>query len=287
MTKEAIAFLVPKKGDVILDATAGSGGHSEALLQASLGTHLIALDADLASVEHTQARLKHFGERARVVEANFKDCAKVLNKEGIEQISKALFDLGWNSEQLTSNRGFSFLHDEPLTMSYGKKPASGFTAAEILNTWKEVAIADALFGYGEERFARRIAKAIVERRAIQPILTTIELVEIIRDAVPAAYRHGRLHFATRTFQGLRIATNNELGVIDEGIHAAWKMLQVGGRMVVITFHSIEDRAVKRLFAEFAKKDGRLLIKKPLVPTRAEIIHNPSARSAKMRAIEKI
>lgn len=287
MTKEAIAFLVPKKGDVILDATAGSGGHSEALLHASLGTHLIALDADPASVERVAVRLKHFGERARVVEANFKDCAKVLKKEGVVHITKALFDLGWNSEQLASNRGFSFLHDEPLTMSYGKKPASGFTAAEILNSWEEVAIADALFGYGEERYARRIAKAIIERRAIQPILTTIELVEIIRDAVPAAYRHGRLHFATRTFQGLRIATNNELGVIDEGVRAAWKMLQIGGRMVIITFHSIEDRVVKRLFVEFAKKDGRLLVKKPLVPTRAEIIHNPSARSAKMRAIEKI
>jgi 16S rRNA (cytosine1402-N4)-methyltransferase len=287
MTKEAIAFLVPKKGDVMLDATAGSGGHSEALLQASMGTHLIALDADPASVERTQARLKHFGERARVAEANFKDCAKILKKQGLVHITKALFDLGWNSEQLDSNRGFSFLHDEPLNMSYGTRPASGFTARQILNTWKESAIADALFGYGEERFARKIAKAIVERRAIQPIETTIELVEIIRDAVPAAYRHGRLHFATRTFQGLRIATNNELGVIDEGIREAWKMLQVSGRMVVITFHSIEDRAVKRLFAEFAKKDGRLLVKKPLEATREEIIYNPSARSAKMRAIEKI
>lgn len=287
MTREVVDALVPKKGDVILDATAGSGGHSEALLHAVPGTHLIALDADTDAVVRTSARLAHFGVRAHVVEANFKDCAHVLKHEGIEHINKALFDLGWNMEQLHSGRGFSFMQDEPLNMSYGTTPASGFTAEEIVNTWKEPALADAIFGYGEERYARRIAKAIVERRTLQPIQSTIELVEIIRDAVPASYRHGRLHSATRTFQALRIATNNELGVIEEGIEGAWKMLQGGGRIAVITFHSIEDRVVKRLFLKLSKKGGHLVVKKPLVASRSEITHNPSARSAKLRVIEKI
>jgi 16S rRNA (cytosine1402-N4)-methyltransferase len=172
-------------------------------------------------------------------------------------------------------------------MSYGERPRSGFTAAEILNTWSEKVLADALFGYGEERYARRIAKAIVERREVEPYKTTIELVETIKDAVPAAYRRGRLHPATRSFQALRIAVNDELGAIEQGLTAAWQHLSPGGRVVVITFHSIEDRGVKRMFQAWAKAgQGSLLVKKPLIATQAEIKRNPPSRSAKMRAIEK-
>ncbi len=189
--------------------------------------------------------------------------------------------------QLASGRGFSFMHDEPLLMSYGDAPASGFTAREIVNTWDEGVIADALYGYGEERYARPIAKAIVARRQLQPIETTLELVEIIRDAVPGSYRHGRLNPATRTFQGLRIAVNDELGSLQMGLKAAWGHLSPGGRIAVITFHSIEDRAVKRLFADLAREGGRLLVKKPLVASREEVAANPPSRSAKLRLIEKL
>jgi 16S rRNA (cytosine1402-N4)-methyltransferase len=262
------------------------GGHSEAILTAEQ-VSLVALDADESAVEAGRERLKRHGSRVKIINANFRDLGHVLQKEGVTEINKALFDLGWNKEQLASGRGFSFLRDEPLNMSYGKKPASGFTAAEILNSWEEKVLADVLYGYGEERFARRIAKAVVERRELKPFETTIELVETIRDAVPAPYRHGRLHFATKSFQALRIAVNDELGAIEAGLKAAWEALVPGGRVVVITFHSIEDRLVKRAFVALAKKDGKIITKKPLVAARAEITYNSSARSAKMRAIEKI
>ncbi len=288
MVDEVLRTLDVHKGEVVVDATAGQGGHSFAILSAEPHITLWALDADPAAVALASERLHKFGSKASVVESNFDAVAKVLKKNKLETIDKALFDLGWNSGQLLSGRGFSFLHDEPLNMSYGKKPASGFVASEILNTWDEETLANVLYGYGEERYSRRIAKAIVARRDIEPIQTTIELVEIIKDAVPAAYRHGRLHFATRSFQALRMAVNDELGVIERGVGAAFEHLSCGGRVAVITFHSIEDRAVKRLFAGYVKaKAGRLVTKKPLVPTRAEITTNPRARSAKLRVIEKI
>lgn len=286
MLKEAVEMLEIKPGELVVDATAGRGGHSEAILAASNAT-LLALDADINAVEHTRARLASFGERSTVVEANFKDLSKVLKHAGIQTVDRVLFDLGWNKEQLAAGKGFSFLINEPLNMSYGVKPASGFTAAEVVNEWKEETLADVLYGYGEETYARRIAKAIVERREIQPIATTIELAEIIKDAVPAAYRRGRLHPATRSFQALRMAVNAELAAIEEGITAAWEHLAPGGRIAVITFHSIEDRAVKRLFVSFAKGGGgTLVVKKPMVPGKEETDRNPSARSAKLRVIEK-
>jgi 16S rRNA (cytosine1402-N4)-methyltransferase len=286
MVEEAISLLDLKKGEIVIDGTFGMGGHSEAILTAA-PVRLVALDADEGAVMAGREKLERYADRLAILNANFRDLDRLLVREGIESIDKALFDLGWNKEQLASGRGFSFLRDEPLNMSYGQKPASGFTAAEILNTWEEKVIADVLFGYGEERFARRIAKAVVERRAVKPFETTIELVEVIRDAVPSPYRHARLHFATKSFQALRIAVNDELGAIEAGLKAAWEHLSPGGRIVVITFHSIEDRLVKKTFTALAKKDGRLVIKKPLTASRAEITHNSSSRSAKMRAIEKV
>lgn len=288
MAEEVLEYLAPAPGEVVLDATAGEGGHSYALLAKAPGTTLLALDADPAAVAYTKEKLKKFSKRALVVESNFEGIEKVLKKNGHATVDKVLFDLGWNSGQLVSGRGFSFLHDEPLNMSYGTRPVSGFTAAEALNQWDEETLANVFFGYGEERYAKRIAHAVVVRRALEPIQTTIELIEIIKDAVPAGYRHGRLHFATRTFQALRMAVNDELGVIERGVGAAWAHLACGGRIAVITFHSIEDRVVKRLFAQYVKTaEGRLVVKKPLVPTRAEITTNPRARSAKLRVIEKI
>lgn len=287
MVEEALRALDLHSGELVVDATAGQGGHSVAILGRVRDVRLLALDADPQAVEATRARLALLRTHAEVVEANFGDLDAVLRKRGLATVDKVLFDLGWSSAQLTAGRGFSFAHDEPLSMSYGRTPASGFTARQALNEWDEKTLADVFFGYGDERYAKRIAKAIVERRAIAPIETTIEFAELIRDTVPPAYRHGRLHPATRTFQALRIAVNDELGVIERGFTAAWEHLASGGRIVAITFHSIEDRAVKQLFSTLSKKNGRLVYKKPLVPTQAEITRNPRARSAKLRAIEKI
>ncbi len=274
MPREVVAALAVQKGEVVVDATFGQGGHSKAL-KAEAKIKLVALDADPMAGEG-------------VVEANFGDLKEVMAKLGVTAIDKIVFDLGWNKGQLMSGRGFSFMHDEPLVMSYSESPRSGFTAAEILNTFTEKALADIFFGYGEERYARRVAKAIVERRKTKPFETTLELVEVIKDAVPAAYRRGRLHPATKSFQALRIAVNNELGVIEQGLNAAWQLLSCGGRIAVITFHSIEDRLVKRTFAAFVKGGGgRLLYKKPLIPSQREVKENPASRSAKLRAIEKL
>lgn len=271
MLAEAVDALALTKGDVVVDATFGKGGHSAAIKKAAK-VKLITIDADPAS-------------KADLV-GNFADIKTLLADAGVTAIDKALFDLGWNMTQLASGRGFSFKNDEPLSMSYGKVPRSGFTAAEILNTWSEKVLADVFFGYGEERYARRIAKAVVERRRSTPFASTVELAELVKDSVPAAYRHGRIHPATKTFQALRIAVNDELGAIDQGLRSAWELLKPGGRMAVITFHSIEDRAVKKLFVQLAKDRGRLITKKPLTPTETEVRHNPAARSAKLRIIEK-
>jgi 16S rRNA (cytosine1402-N4)-methyltransferase len=278
MPQEVLAALDVQNKEVVVDATYGQGGHS-ALLKKAAKIKLVALDADPAA-------------GAGVVLANFGDLGAVAADLGITEINKALFDLGWNRGQLSAGRGFSFMTDEPLNMSYGPKPRSGFTAAEILNTFREAALADIFFGYGEERYARRIAKAVVERREEKPFATTLEFVEVIRDSVPSAYRRGRIHPATRSFQALRMAVNDELGAVEQGLAAAWSLLACGGRIAVITFHSIEDRLVKRTFAALAKKEevshkGRLLYKKPLVPSNAEVKQNPASRSAKLRAIEKI
>lgn len=273
MISEVLHALDVQKGDVVIDATFGRGGHSKAL-SAAAKIHLVTIDADPAS-------------GADIV-GNFADVKTLLAKAGVKKVDKVLFDLGWNMTQLSSGRGFSFMRDEPLTMSYGDVPRSGFTAAEILNSWSETAIADALYGYGEERFARRIARAVVMRRKIAPFKTTFEFVELIRDSVPAAYRRLRLHPATKSFQALRIAVNDELGAIDRGLRAAWELLAPGGRIAVITFHSIEDRLVKRLFREFSAHGGSALgRKKPLVASRSEVSQNPAARSAKLRVIQKI
>jgi 16S rRNA (cytosine1402-N4)-methyltransferase len=271
MTREVVEWLLPTAGEVVVDATYGAGGHSRALRQAAK-IELISLDADPRA--------------AGVIEGNFADLDAILDTLGVSEINKIVFDLGWNMEQLGAGRGFSFLRDEPLVMSYGEHPRSGFTARAILNEWSEKVLADVFFGYGEERYARRIARAVVARRALKPIETTLELVEIIRDAVPPRYRHGRIHPATKTFQALRIAVNDELKALEDGLGAAWRRLAPGGRIAVITFHSIEDRVVKQRFVAFAKKDGTILTKKPLTPGRDELAHNPSARSAKLRVIEK-
>src|SRR3989338_214095 len=247
---EAIGQLGIKSGDIVVDATLGGAGHARAIAESlGKGGMLIGMDLDQDAVERARTVLKSFSKpKIHLVAANFRNLSSELGKLDVTQIDKALFDLGWSGYQLEAGRGFSFLKDEPLLMTYSANPSeSTLTAAMIVNEWAEESIADIIFGWGEERYSRRIAKRIIESRAKSPIRTSLQLAEIIRGAVPPAYRHGRIHPATRTFQALRIAVNDELGALKEGLAGAWANLSQGGRIAVITFHSIEDREVKRLF----------------------------------------
>ena len=289
---ESLEALLLQKNDVVVDATLGGGGHAKAIAELldPSGT-LIGIDADEAAVERTYQALSYTQStpKTHLIVANFRALSDVLRNLKVEHITKALFDLGWSSYQLRAGRGFSFLTDEPLLMTYAADiTPQTLTAKQIVNAWEEHNIADVIYGWGEERYSRRIAKAIVEARRKKPIQTARELSEIITRAVPKAYAHGKLHPATRTFQALRIAVNDELGALREGLAAAWNALSSGGRLAVITFHSIEDREVKHLMRAW-KNDGAgtLVTRSPIRASRDEIRENPRARSAKLRVIEKI
>jgi len=282
---EAIEFLALKDDDVVVDATLGGAGHSALIAQKlSKSGMLIGIDADREAIARGEHMLASVAPRVVLLEGNFRNMRQLLAQNGITQITKILFDLGWSGFQLTANRGFSFLADEPLAMTYAAE-STGLTAEKIVNTWEESSLADVIWGWGEERYAKRIAQAIVERREKQPFLKSRDLAEVVKNSVPASYRFGRLHPATKTFQALRIAVNDELGALETGLSDAWGMLPVGGRIAVITFHSIEDRLVKQWMK--ARKDGRLIEKKVVTPSEQEILENPRSRSAKLRGIEKI
>ena len=216
---------------------------------------------------------------------NFRNLARIVERLGIAPIDAILFDLGWSGYQIAAPRGFSFLQDEPLLMTYGE---GGETAADIVNSTCEAALADIIFMYGEERFARPIARAIVEARSKERILTTGALVAAIKAGTPTRYHKQKIHPATRTFQALRIAVNDEIGALREGLSAAINSLAPGGRLAVISFHSIEDRIVKNTLRDAADAGlGAMTPKKPIVPARAEILHNRRARSAKLRVFERL
>lgn len=284
---EAIESLAIAKDDIVVDATLGGAGHAREIV-ARLGKEgtLIGFDLDQDAIERTQKALKSALCPVHLVNANFRDLGVEAGKIGFDSITKALFDLGWSSYQLQGGRGFSFLNDEPLSMNYSKEP-NAITAKIAVNAWSEESLSDVIWGFGEERYARRIAKAIVESRQRASIETSGQLAEIVRSAVPNVYRHGRIHPATKTFQALRIAVNDELGALEDGIKAAWRILSPGGRIAVITFHSLEDRIVKRAFASWEQDGiGKRISKKPVVPGEGELKENPRARSAKLRVIEK-
>ncbi|MDO8552719.1 MAG: 16S rRNA (cytosine(1402)-N(4))-methyltransferase RsmH [bacterium] len=305
---EAVDSLCIASSDVVVDATLGGAGHASAIAE-KLGKNgvLIGFDLDESAIERARNALKGRpmrstsagqatksldspvdGPTVHLVNANFRNLRAELEKLEVKQIDKALFDLGWSGYQLEAGRGFSFLKDEPLSMSYASAQGKSLlTAATIVNDWAEESIADIIFGWGEEHYSRRIAKRIVEEREKSPIRTSLQLAEIIRSAVPPAYRHGRIHPATRTFQALRIAVNDELGALREGLAVAWQMLAKGGRIAVISFHSIEDREVKTLFMAWEKSgEGKRITKSPIRAGREELLANPRARSAKLRVIEK-
>ncbi|HYM25715.1 MAG TPA: 16S rRNA (cytosine(1402)-N(4))-methyltransferase RsmH [Vicinamibacterales bacterium] len=287
MTSEALSYLQPQRGGLFVDCTAGLGGHSRALLEAG-ADRVIGIDRDPDALAAARTGLARWGDRAELVHADYRAIADILDSRRIVHVDGALADLGVSSMQFDApGRGFSFQRDEPLDMRMDR--TAGETAADIVARSDETDLADAIFRYGEERFSRRVARAIVRARGESPITTTGRLAEIVRRAIP---RRGpaRIDPATRTFQALRIWVNRELDGLDGFLRTAAGRLRAGARLVVITFHSLEDRIVKHTFRALAQGDDAVvsvLTKKPIVPADAEIRANPRARSAKLRAAERL
>ncbi|HKR12987.1 MAG TPA: 16S rRNA (cytosine(1402)-N(4))-methyltransferase RsmH [Pyrinomonadaceae bacterium] len=303
LLKETLKYLVPERGGLFVDCTVGLGGHSEAILKSSPDTRILGLDLDPAALAYSRERLAPFGTRFRAAQANFRQIDNVLRDTGESDPGGILVDLGVSSLQFDSpERGFSFRFDAPLDMRM--EPASGATAADLLQQLPEAEIARIIFEFGEERHSRRIARRIVERREQgQPVTTTAELAELVRHAVGGGGRkRQQIHPATRTFQALRIAVNGELEGLGEFVETAIDLLAPEGRFVAISFHSLEDRIVKRELRRLsghcecpprlpvcscgARKVVEILTRRPVVPGDREVEENPRARSAKLRACRK-
>jgi 16S rRNA (cytosine1402-N4)-methyltransferase len=285
LTAEVLQFLRPERGGLFVDCTVGLGGHARALLEAG-ATRLIGLDRDRDALEMARVSLLPWADRVDLVHADYRSLEEVLDRRQLELVDGMLADLGVSSLQLdTAGRGFSFQRDEPLDMRMDR--SSGDTAADLMARASERELADAIFGYGEERFSRRVARAIVRAREQAPVATTGRLAAIVRRAIP---RRGptRIDPATRTFQALRIWVNRELEGLDRFVEAAVGRLRASARLVVVTFHSLEDRIVKHTLRALDQAGKvRVLTKKPVVPGDQEIDRNPRARSAKLRAAERL
>lgn len=298
LAQQTLQMLQVQPGGIYVDGTAGGGGHSFAIASQLQGGRLIALDRDPDAIAQATARLQ--GLPAQVIQANFADMAQVLAGLGIAEVDGILLDIGVSSHQLdAAERGFSYHKDAPLDMRMSQ---SGISAADLVNTESEQQLAQWFFSYGEEKFSRRIAAAIVKQRQQAPILTTAQLADIISAAVPAAARRDG-HPARRVFQALRIAVNDELGCLDRALDAAFDVLKVGGRLAVITFHSLEDRMVKQRFAALCTgctcpKDfpvcvcgktpaAQSITRKAVAAEAEELEQNPRARSAKLRGVIKL
>jgi 16S rRNA (cytosine1402-N4)-methyltransferase len=284
MVAEVIEQLEPGRGGVFVDCTVGLGGHARALIEAG-ASRLIGLDRDPAAVAAARDALSGFGDRVEVVHADYRRVAAVLDERGVAKVDGVLADLGVSSMQLDApGRGFSFRQDDPLDMRMDT--TAGPTAAEALRDVDERTLADVIYEFGEERHSRRVARAIVAARERGSIETTGQLAEIVRRAI-SRKGYTRIDPATRTFQAIRIWVNRELEGLDSFLGAAARRLADGGRMAVITFHSLEDRIVKHTLRALAAEHAGLRIrtKRPLVPSEAEIGRNPRARSAKLRAVE--
>jgi 16S rRNA (cytosine1402-N4)-methyltransferase len=291
LKKETVTGLNIKPNDIIFDGTLGAGGHSAEILKLFKDkVKIIAVDLDKDSISRSKISLSQFSDNIVFKIAGFQEIDKILKSLKISEVNKIMLDLGINSFQLEeSGRGFSFQKDEPLLMTLKKDlKTDDLTAKEIVNFWEEESLADIIWGFGGERYARRIAKAIVENRQKKKIETTFDLVKIIEDKVGSLYLRSKIHPATKTFQALRIAANSELRNLQEVIEKGFKLLKSEGRMAIISFHSLEDRIVKREFSNLKKQGfANIITKKPIVPGSLEIINNPRARSAKLRIIEKI
>ena len=291
-----------KPDGIYVDGTAGGAGHSSEIAKRLEDGMLIAIDQDETAVAVATERLNALGKNTKVVRSNFSELAKVCRSLGIEQIDGVLLDLGVSSYQLdTAERGFSYSADAPLDMRMDNRCT--LSAYDVVNTYSAEELKRILYDYGEERFAPAIASAIVKKREVAPIETTAQLSDIIKYAIPPAAREGGHHPAKRSFQAIRIEVNRELDVLEPAIRAAESLMNVGGRIAVITFHSLEDRIVKQTFASLAegctcpknfpicvcgnKPKVRLVNKKPILPSKEELDVNPRSRSAKLRAVEKI
>jgi 16S rRNA (cytosine1402-N4)-methyltransferase len=285
LLKETLGLLNLHPGDSVIDGTVGLGGHSEAILEAtSPNGKLLALDRDPRQIEAARARLARFGERAIFIHDSFTNLAHHAYVQGITSAHAVLLDLGFSSVHVDdASRGFSFQAEGPLDMRYD--PAGDLTAAEIVNTWNEEELAKIFLIYGDEKNAKKIARAIVDERKKSKFASTLELADFIETVVP---RHGKIHPATKVFQALRIVVNDELGEVERALPAAIEVLEPGGRLAVITFHSLEDRLVKIFFKQQALTK-KIIIKNKhvIVPTEEEIKFNPRSRSAKLRVVEKI
>ena len=290
MAAEVVALLDPSRGGVFVDCTVGAGGHAHALLEGG-ADRLLGCDRDATALPIARETLRLFGDRAELAHADFRTIDALLDARGIEAIDGALADLGVSSMQCDGPRGFSFRRDEPLDMRMDR--STGPTAADLLCEAPEAELADVIYQYGEDRHARRIARGLVACRERAPIASTGELADAVRRAVAPRGRW-RIHPATRTFQALRIWVNHELDGLDAWLEALCRRLRAGARLVVITFHSLEDRIVKRTFRRLEREglEGeppvrlRILTKRPLRPSVAETRRNPRARSAKLRAAER-
>lgn len=299
---ECISNLNIDPDGIYVDGTLGLGGHSAEIAKRLSGGRLICIDRDQTAIERAGKRLAPYADRITFVHGNFSETASVLDSLGIEAVDGMLFDLGVSSPQLDeSERGFSYQHDAPLDMRMDKSAA--LTAWTVVNEWDENRLNRILWDYGEERYARRITAAILERRAQKPIETTLELVELIRGAMPASALREKQHPAKRSFQAIRIAVNDELGEVSTMMDTAPDKLRVGGRLCVISFHSLEDRIVKNGIARREKgctcpreapictcgfvQTLRSVTRKPILPSPEETERNPRARSAKLRVAERV
>ena len=301
LLEECLQALAIRPDGCYLDGTLGRAGHSLAILRRLTTGRLVGIDRDLAAIGAAGERLADFQDRVTLVHGNFRDLGRILRETGTGPLDGMLFDLGVSSPQLDeARRGFSYMQDAPLDMRMDESEA--LSAADIVNTWSQEELRRVLYEYGEERYAPRIAQAIVRRRGDRPIETTGELVEVIRSAMPAAALREKQHPAKRSFQALRIAVNGELEALPPMLAAAADGLKPGGRLAVITFHSLEDRIVKQTLRELAtgctcppqfpvcvcgkKPRLKLITRKPVTPGPEELAENPRARSAKLRVAER-
>ena len=301
LLEECLTALDIKPEETYLDGTLGRAGHSLEILRRLKGGRLIGIDRDMTAIEAARERLAAFGDRVTLVHGNFCDLGEILADLGVDKVDGMLFDLGVSSPQLDeAQRGFSYMHDAPLDMRMDTSAA--LDARQVVNTWSGEELRRILWEYGEERYAPQIARAIVRRREEKPIETTGELVEVIRSAMPASALREKQHPAKRSFQAIRIAVNGELEALAPMLRAATEGLRPGGRLAVITFHSLEDRIVKQTMRELAtgcicppefpvcvcgrKPKLTLVTRKPIVSGPAELEENPRARSAKLRVAER-
>lgn len=302
LLQECIENLNIDPEGIYLDGTLGLGGHSFEIASRLKGGRLICIDRDETAIKRAGKRLAPFGDKVTLIHGNFSDAAELLDNAGINSVDGMLFDLGVSSPQLDeAERGFSYMNDAPLDMRMDT--SCGITAYDLVNSWDKSRLEHILFDYGEERYARRIVSAIVSRREEKPIETTLELADIIRSAMPAAALREKQHPAKRTFQAVRIAVNDELGAVRQMMETAPDKLSKGGRLCIISFHSLEDRIVKSGIA--ARENGctcpreapictcgfvqtlKSVCRKPILPSEEEIKRNPRSRSAKLRVAERV